>query len=114
MGSRQGSGARQKKRKNDTSPAESSTKFQRGKRQRVTYTEPSDEESSESETNNADVPKLEKMKERFAIMVGNVETKEQVDAASQWMTSMQCTKADLDKFKTFNDHMEESGLSSVW
>jgi hypothetical protein len=114
MGSRQGSGGRQKKRKNDTSHANGSTKSRSGKRQRVASTEPNDEESLNSETDNAHKSELEKMKERFAAMVGDVETKEQVAAASQWMTSMQCTKADVNKFKTFNDHMEGSGLSSVW
>lgn len=109
MASRQGSGTRPQKRKNNATHAEGSTKSQRGTRQRVTNTEPID-----SETNDVDEPELKKMKKRFAAMVGKVETKEQVAAASQWMTSMQCTKNDLGKFKTFNDHMEESGLQSVW
>lgn len=73
-----------------------------------------DDDLDDAETHVAEESELEKMKKRFADMVGKVETKEQVAAASQWMTSMQCTKNDLDKFKTFNDHMEISGLQSVW
>ncbi|KUJ17270.1 uncharacterized protein LY89DRAFT_684364 [Mollisia scopiformis] len=55
-----------------------------------------------------------KMLKRFAAKVGKVVTLEQVAAASQWMTSMQCTENDLQKFATFNSHAEKIGLQKVW
>lgn len=63
---------------------------------------------------NTKDPELKKMMKRFAALVGKVETLDQVAAASQWMTSMQCTDEDIRKFKTFNAHAENVGIGKVW
>lgn len=61
-----------------------------------------------------DHDELQKMMNRLITMVGRVKTLEQVAADSQWMTSMQCTENDMRKFKTFNAHAENVGLSAIW
>jgi len=76
------------------------------------YEDDGDEDAAMQDDDND--PKLKNMIKRFASMAGNIETMNQVAAASQWMTSMQCTYKDILKFKAFNSHAEKVGLSKVW
>jgi hypothetical protein len=55
-----------------------------------------------------------KMKLQFSKMVGQVETLEQIAAASQWMTSTLSGPRDPLKFQTFNAHMTKLGVKKVW
>jgi hypothetical protein len=55
----------------------------------------------------------QKMKLQFSKMVGQVETLEQVAAASQWMTSILSGPQDPLRFETFNAHMTKLGVEKI-
>ncbi|CZR66528.1 uncharacterized protein PAC_16429 [Phialocephala subalpina] len=95
----------------------------KGKSASKAHAKPSEGRSIESESADdmmedtdidPDHDELQKMTNRFVSMVGKVETFAQVAAASQWMTSMQCTENDIRRFETFNAHAENVGLAAVW
>jgi hypothetical protein len=82
------------------------------------YTEISDDEppdsASESSDSDADDPTLQQMKKQFAAMVKEMETLEQVVAASQWMASMQITENDRRKFTAFDKCAKKLDERKVW
>ncbi|KAL2073109.1 hypothetical protein VTL71DRAFT_10433 [Oculimacula yallundae] len=100
----------------------SSTKQQvskkRRKRKRNGVAVPSetitDDGSSEENNYNPGSKSGKELCSTLASLVGNIESLDQVSAASHWLTSLGCSKEDSQRFACFQQYATKLGVSKVW